>query len=129
MALRKAWLLPAVLAVSTDLGTGVFVHQHQPDYPVQLITFQIMMVGAAMLVAAPQHWVRWVSLPLLLGGAFVAGMSIGMFYIPTVAAAAFVVSRRLRESQATPNFLDTKPQNGITYTESELDAIKYRQSR
>ena len=82
-----------------------------------------------MLVAAPQRWVRSVSLLLLLGGAYVTGMSVGMFYLPTVLVAGFVVARRLNESQATPSFLDTKPQNGIIYTESELGAIKYRQGR
>jgi hypothetical protein len=128
MATRKVWFLPAVIAVVTVLGT-VFVHRHQPDYPAQLVTFQIIMVGAAMLVAAPQRWVRSVSLLLLLGGAYVTGMSVGMFYLPTVLVAGFVVARRLNESQATPSFLDTKPQNGIIYTESEFGAIKYRQGR
>jgi hypothetical protein len=127
--MRRVWFLPAVLAVVTGLGTAVFVHRHQPDYPVQLVTFQIMMIGAAMLVAAPQRWVRPVSLLLLLGGAYVTGMSVGMFYLPTVVVAGIVVARRLNEIQATPSFLDTKPQNGSIYTESELGAIKYRQSR
>ena len=82
-----------------------------------------------MLVAAPQRWVRSVSLLLLLGGAYVTGMSVGMSYLPTVLVAGLVVARRLNESRATPSFLDTKPQNGIIYTESELGAIKYRQGR
>lgn len=129
MATRKVWFIPAVIAVVTGLGTAVFVHRHQPDYPAQLVTFQIIMVGAAMLVAAPQRWVRSVSLLLVLGGAYVTGMSVGMFYLPTVLVVGFVVARRLSESHATPSFLDTKLQNGIIYTESELGAIKYRQGR
>ncbi len=82
-----------------------------------------------MLVAAPQRWVRSASLVFLLGGAYVTGMSVGVFYLPTVLMTAFVVARRLNESQATPSFLDTKPRNGIVYTDSELGAIKYRQGR
>jgi hypothetical protein len=129
MAIRKAWLLPAVLAVVTGVGTAIFVHQHQPDYPLRLVTFQIVMLGAATLVAAPQRWLWSLSLLLLLGGAFVAGMSVGMFYLPTVVAAGWVAARRHNERQASPSFLDTKPQDGIIYTESELDAINHRQSR
>jgi hypothetical protein len=130
MAIRKAWLLPAVLALITGLGTAVFVHQHQPDYPPRFAAFQMVMLGAAMLVAAPKPWLRWVSLLLLLGGTLIAGMSVGMFYLPTLAAAGWVAARRNRETaEAIPGFLDTKPQRGIIYTESELDAIRHRQSR
>jgi hypothetical protein len=90
----------------------------------------MMMLGAAMLLAAPQRWLSWVSLLLLLGGALLAGMSVGMFYLPTLAAAGWVAARRrLRETQAPPSFLDTRPQSGIVYTESELDAINDRQRR
>jgi hypothetical protein len=89
-------------------------------------TFQIMMVGAAMLVAAPQRWLWSVSLLVLLGGAYVAGMSVGMFYLPTLVAAGWVAARRQNERRSTPGFLDTKPQDGVIYTESELDAINDR---
>lgn len=78
MAVRISWLLPAVLAIGTDLVTAVFVHQHQPDYPVQLVTFQILMAGAAMLVATPLRWVWPVALLVLLGGVLLAGMSVGL---------------------------------------------------
>src|SRR3974390_1411255 len=108
MAIRKVWwLLPAVLAAITDLGTAIFVHQHQPNYPPQFLTFQIVMLGAATLVAAPQRWLRSVSLLLLLGGAFVASMSVGIFYLPTVAVAGWVAAKRVTEREATPSFLDS----------------------
>ena len=126
MPVRILWFLPAVLAVITDLAAAVFVRQNQPDYPVQLVTFQIVMVGAALLVAAPQRWLRLVALPVLLFGVLLAGMSVGMFYIPTLVAAGWIMAMRLSD-RTTPSFLDTKPQNGVIYTESELVAMKYRQ--
>jgi cell division protein FtsW (lipid II flippase) len=128
MAVRILWFLPTVLAVITDLVAAVFVRHHQPDYPIELVTFQIVMVAAALLVAAPQRSLCLVAFLLLLFGVFIAGMSVGMFYIPTLVAAGWIMAMRLSD-QATPSFLDTKPQNGVTYTESELDAMKYRQSR
>jgi hypothetical protein len=64
MAIRKAWFLPTVVAAGTDLGTAIFVHQHEPTYPLQFLTFQIMMLGAATLIAAPQRWLWSVSLLL-----------------------------------------------------------------
>lgn len=126
--MRKTWFLPALLAVVTGLGTGAFVHQHQSDYPVQLATLQLMMIGAAVLVAVPEHWVRLMSIPFLFVGVLVAGMSIGLFYLPVVIAAGIVVCRRPSERQPNPNFLDSKLQNGISYTESEIAAITYRQN-
>lgn len=128
MAVRTLWFLPAVLAVITDLVVAVFVRQNMPDYPVQFVTFQIAMAGAALLVAAPQPWLRLVAFLVLLVGVLLAGMSVGMFYIPTLVAAGWIMAMRLSD-RATPSFLDTKPQNGVIYTESELEAMKYRQSR
>jgi hypothetical protein len=125
MAVRILWFLPVVLAVITDLVTAVFVRQNQPDYPVQFVTFQIVMAGAALLVAAPQRWLRLVAFLVLLFGVLLAGMSVGMFYLPTLGAAGWIMAMRLSD-RATPSFLDTKPQNGVIYTESELDAMKYR---
>jgi hypothetical protein len=125
MAVRILWFLPVVLAVITDLVAAVFVRQNQPDYPVQFVTFQIVMAGAALLVAAPQRWLRLVAFLVLLFGVLLAGMSVGMFYLPTLGAAGWIMAMRLSD-RATPSFLDTKPQNGVIYTESELDAMKYR---
>jgi hypothetical protein len=124
MAVRILWFLPVVLAVITDLVAAVFVRQNQPDYPVQFVTFQIVMAGAALLVAAPQRWLRLVAFLVLLFGVLLAGMSVGMFYLPTLGAAGWIMAMRLSD-RATPSFLDTKPQNGVIYTESELDAMKY----
>jgi hypothetical protein len=128
MAVRTLWFFPAVLAVITDLVAAVFVRQHQPDYPVELLTFQIVMVAAALLVTAPQRWLRLVAFLVLLSGVLLAGISVGMFYIPTLVAAGWIMAMRL-SYRATPSFLDTKPQNGVIYTESELETMKYRQSR
>ena len=128
MAARVLCFLPAVLAIITNLAAAAFVRQHQPDYPIELVTFQIVMVAAALLVTAPQSWLRLVALLILLFGVLIAGMSVGMFYIPTLAAAGWIVAMRPRD-RATPGFLDTKPRNGVIYTESELDAMKYRQNR
>jgi hypothetical protein len=128
MAVRILCFLPVVLAIITSLVVAGFVRQHQPDYSVELVTLQIVMVAAALLVTAPQRWLRLVAFLVLLFGVLIAGMSIGMFYIPTLTAAGWILAMRLGD-QATPSFLDTKPQNGVIYTESELDAMKYRQSR
>ena len=88
----------------------------------------MVMVAAALLVTAPQRWLRLVAFLVLLFCVFIAGMSVGMFYIPTLVAAGWIMAMRLSD-RATPSFLDTKPQNGVIYTESELEAMKYRQSR
>lgn len=128
MAERVLCFVPVVLAIITGLVAAGFVRQHQPDYPVELVTFQIVMVAAALLVTAPQRWLRLVAFLVLLFGVLLAGMSVGMFYIPTLTAAGWIMAMRLGD-QATPGFLDTKPQIGVIYTGSELDAMKYRQSR
>ena len=90
MAVRILWYLPAALAVITDLAVAVFVRQNMPDYPVQFVTFQIVMAGAALLVAAPRRWLRLVAFLVLLFGVLLAGMSVGMFYIPTLVAAGWI---------------------------------------
>jgi hypothetical protein len=86
------------------------------------------MVGAALLIAASQRWLRLVAFLVLLFGVLLAGMSVGMFYIPTLVAAGLIMAMRLTD-RATSSFLDTKPQKGVIYTESELEAMRYRQSR
>jgi hypothetical protein len=126
MTVRILLFLPAVLAVITDLVAAVVVRQGQP--PVQLLTFQIVMAGAALLAAAPERWLRLVAVLVLLFGVLWSGMSVGVFYIPTLVAAGWIIAIRPSD-RATPSFLDTKPQDGVIYTESELEAMKHRQSR
>ena len=126
--LRFHRFLPAILAVITDIGTAAFVRQHQPDYPIQFVTFQIVMVGAALLMAVPQRWVWLMAFLVLLAGVLLAGMSVGMFYIPTLVAAGWIMAKRLGD-QTTPSCEDTKPQKGVIYTASELEAMKHRQRR
>ncbi len=38
----------------------------------------------------------------------------------------FILTRSKPGNHATPNFLDTKPQSGVIYTQSELDAMNSR---
>jgi hypothetical protein len=68
MAERVLCFVPVVLAIITGLVAAGFVRQHQPDYPVELVTFQIVMVAAALLVTAPQRWLRLVAFLVLLFG-------------------------------------------------------------
>ena len=85
---------PAILAAITDVLAGVFVRQHQPDYPVQFVIFQVVMVGGALLLAAPQRWVWLIGFLVVLGGVLLAGMSVGFFYVPVLAVAGWVMARR-----------------------------------
>jgi hypothetical protein len=56
------------------------------------------MFGLALLIATPYRWLWVVSLLLLIVGVMLAGFSIGMFYIPTVVAAGWVMVRRLESA-------------------------------
>lgn len=86
--------LPAVLAAVTDIATAAMVRANQPDYPGRFVVFQIAMFGAALLAASSQTWLRLVAFIILLAGASITGFSVGMFYIPTVIAAGWMVVRR-----------------------------------
>ena len=85
--------LPAVLAAATDIATAAMVRANQPDYPGRFVVFQIVMFGAALLVAVPKLSVRLVGFMLLLAGFFISGASGGWFYLPTVIAAGWMVVR------------------------------------
>jgi hypothetical protein len=129
MTARISRYLPVSLAVITGLVVAaVVMRQNQPRDPAPFLIFQIFMAGAAWLVAGPQRWLRMIAVLVLFFGVLVTGMSVGLFYIPTLAAAGWVMAMRL-SNQATPSFLDTKPQNGVIYTKSDREAMKYRQSR
>ena len=65
---------------------------------------------------------------LLLATLLVVAVSLGFFYLPILAAVGWVMVRRI-EDAATPSFLDSKPQKGVIYTASELDAMNNRQNR
>jgi hypothetical protein len=58
--------------------------------------FQIVMFGAALLAAVPRKGVRFVGFVLLLAGVFISGMTVGMFYIPALIAAGWVMGRNER---------------------------------
>ena len=91
--LRWVRFLPAVLAALTDCLVVFIVRANQQDYPDRVIVYQAVMFAAALAVAAPQHWMRFPAFLLLIAGAFIAGFSVGVFYVPNVIAAAFSVSR------------------------------------
>jgi len=59
------------------------------------------------------------------------GGFVGIFYVPTVIAAGWVMAKRLDTSQgrAIPGFLDTGPQKGFIYTESEVEAMRNGQGQ
>ena len=82
--MRIVRFLPAVLAAVTDVVTAAMVRANQPDYPGRIIVFQIVMLGAALLATVPKMWVRLTGIVLLLAGAFISGISVGIFYVPTV---------------------------------------------
>ena len=85
--------LPAVLALAADGASAAFVRVHQPDYPDVLVVFQIVMVGAALLTAVPTTWLRFTGFFLLVAGVFLSGMSVGVFYVPALFAAFWLVFR------------------------------------
>ena len=84
--------LPAVLAAVTDVWTAGIVIAHQPDYPVTVVVYQVVMFGAALLAAVPNKWVRTVGLVLLLAGVPIS-MAVGLLYLPTFFAFVWVMTR------------------------------------
>ena len=85
--------LPAALAALTDAFATSTVRANQPDLPGRFIVFQVVMFCAALLAAAPNKWVRFVGFVLLLAGTFIAGFSVGLFYLPTFFAFVWVMTR------------------------------------
>jgi hypothetical protein len=65
----------------------------QLDYPGRFIVFQAVMFGAAMLAAVPNKLVRLTGFVLLLEGIVIAGFSVGLFCLPTLLAAVWVMTR------------------------------------
>lgn len=118
---------PAILAALTDLGTAALVRSNQPDYPPRFLIFQCVMFGLALTLATRYRWLWVAAVVLMMGGVVLGAASVGFCYIPTVAAAGWVMVIRMRTS--TPSYLDAKPQEGIVYTESELEAMRSRQGR
>jgi len=45
--------LPAIIAAVTDLVARIIVVKIQPVYPIQVIAFQLIMFGLALLFALP----------------------------------------------------------------------------
>jgi hypothetical protein len=87
--------LPAIIAAATDLVTLVIVLSLPQEYPLRVVTYQLAMFGLALLLATSYRWMWVASFSLLIVGVVLAGFSIGMFYIPTVVAAGWVMVRRL----------------------------------
>lgn len=119
--------LPAIAAAGTDIVTTVIVLLNQPDYPFRFLLFQAAMFGLALLLATRYRPLWVLAFGLLMAGVFLASASVGGLYIPAVAVAGWVMVKRL-EPRATASFLDTEPQKGVIYTESELEAMRNRRS-
>ena len=91
--MRWVKFLPAVLAALTDCLVTFIVRANQQDYPDRVIILQAVMFAAALTTALPQLWVRFAALLLLIAGVLISGFSVGFFYVPTVIAAALLLSR------------------------------------
>ena len=89
--------LPAALAAVTDAVTAAMVRGNQPDYPTGVVVYQVVMVGAALLAAVPNKWVRFVGFVLLLAGVLIS-MAVGLLYLPTFFAFVWVMTRDDRPS-------------------------------
>jgi hypothetical protein len=103
MPLRFVWLVPAVLAAITGTVATIVVGLQEPDFRiyqpnVPFLVFRLAMVGVAVFLASPMRWLWFPAFLLLLLGAFLASMSVGVFYVPTMIAAGWVMARRLEES-------------------------------
>jgi hypothetical protein len=91
--MRWVKFLPAMLAALTDCVVTFSVRANQQDYPDRVIILQVVMFAAALATALPQLRVRFAALLLLIAGVLL-GFSVGLFYVPTVIAAALSLSRR-----------------------------------
>jgi len=90
--------LPAIVAANTDVLASVSVRAHQGDLPVEFLIFQAAMIGFALLLAVPVRWLRLAAFLLLMGGVILTGFSVGLFYLPTVIVAGWVMVKRLEYS-------------------------------
>jgi hypothetical protein len=113
--------LPGIIAAITELVVAAMVRSQGPGFSSRFVVFQIIMLVAALLMAVPNRWVRGVAFVLLIAGMLLGAASIDLLYAPAVIAAGWVMARRTMSP--TPSFLDIKPQVGIIYTESELEAM------
>jgi hypothetical protein len=52
------------------------------------------MFAAALMVVPRQRWVRVAAFALLIAGVLISSFSVGMFYVPTLIAATWSVSKR-----------------------------------
>ena len=94
--MRRASLLPFLPAALAAVTAGVIaaiVRAKEPDYPDNVIVFQIFMCGAALLAALPRKWVQFAGFLLLLAGVFIAGFSVGYLYLPAIFAVVWLTVR------------------------------------
>jgi hypothetical protein len=103
--------IPAIVASITDVVAAVIVQASQHNLPGRFLIFEVAMFGLALLLATRYRWVWGVGFVLLIGGVLPTGASVGMFYVPTVIAAGWVMVKRLDAASETPpaSFLDTIP--------------------
>jgi len=97
--------VPALATAVTDLIVAVVVMpllaRHQPPgekYPIQVVIYQIAMLGLALLLATPLRWTWLPTFLLLIAGVILAEFSIGILYVPTAALGGWVMVRRIEET-------------------------------
>jgi hypothetical protein len=86
--------LPSAIAAVTDVVAGFIVVNHQPDYPLRFLIFQVAMLGLALRLAAPYHLLWMTAFVLLIVGVFLTGFTVAFLYIPTVVEAGLVMTWR-----------------------------------
>jgi hypothetical protein len=92
--MRYVAFLPAAIAALTDGFVTLFVRSLPQDYPDRVIILQAVMFAAALMVVPRQRWVRVAAFALLIAGVLISSFSVGMFYVPTLIAATWSVSKR-----------------------------------
>jgi cell division protein FtsW (lipid II flippase) len=92
---RLMRFVPAVLAAVTGVACLVLILAHQPDLPGRFLLFLAVMLAAALAFATPYRWLWVIAFVVLLAGVVLAGFSVGLFYIPTVITAGWVMVRRV----------------------------------
>ena len=85
--------LPAALAAVANIVATAVVRSSPPENPVTFVVYQVVMFGAALLAAIPNKWVRFVAFMVLMAGVLIAGMSVGLLYLPTVMVALWIMVR------------------------------------
>jgi hypothetical protein len=79
----------------TDVLIAATVTARQPEYPGRVIAFQVVMIGAALLAAVSNKWLRFAGFVLLLAGMFITGE---IQYLPAFFAVVWLMVRDVQPS-------------------------------